>query len=282
MCTPPPIDMCAPRRIFDWQTARDCNERVAGFINRKSAIENLKSLGVPVRFLQTPLGFVFEKFVNRREHDPGAFGTDAHVEIEFVVEKINVTMSENAEKLSGHFEIVTMNDSVLDRKFRAGVAGNAIAGTGHDVIQDLRNRPENRNGEYIAIGDSDSSGAMHLSCLGAEAVEIICAAQLTAHSPVMIVIEIKVRQMRKVDVRYSERGMITWIVFRKGDIGAAAHVSRKKRAVKIDNLQSVVSEEQLSRDAVERQRFSKKDVIHSIGAIDRDLEMCVRATAKLI
>src|SRR2546427_49095 len=187
MCTPPPIDMCAPRRIFDfgsvrlslrtgfwifdWQTAQDCNGRVDGFINRQSKMA----------------------------------------------------------------------------LFASPVALNFL-----------------------------------LSCLGAEAVEIICAAQLTAHSPGMIVIEIKIRQMRKVDVRHSERGMITWIVFRQGDIGAAAHVSRKKRAVKIDNLQSVVSEEQPSRDAVERQRFSKKDVIHSIGAIDRDLEMCVRATAKLI
>src|SRR5437870_12058913 len=100
-------------------------------------------------------------------------------------------MPQNTEKLSGHINIVTMNNSVPDRKFRAGVAGNAIAGTGHDVIQDLRNRPENRNGEYIAIGDSDGSGAMHLSCLGAEALHIICSAHLTAHTPVMILIEIQ-------------------------------------------------------------------------------------------
>src|SRR5207249_11755108 len=44
----------------------------------------------------------------------------------------------------------------------------------------------------------------------------------------------------------------------------------------------VVGEEQPSGDAVERQRLSKKTVIHPIGAIDRDLQMCVLATTKLI
>ena len=92
---------------------------------------------MPLRFLQASFTFVFEKFVNWRKYDTGAFRIDPHVKIEFVVEKIDVAMAQDAEKLSGHIEIAGVNDSVADRKFRASGARNAIAGTRHNVIEDL-------------------------------------------------------------------------------------------------------------------------------------------------
>ena len=92
---------------------------------------------MPVRFLQTSFTFVFEKFVNWRKHDTGAFRIDPQVKIEFVVEKIDIAMPQDAEKLSGHIEIVGVNDSVVDPKFRVSGARNAIAGTRQNVIEDL-------------------------------------------------------------------------------------------------------------------------------------------------
>ena len=45
----------------------------------------LKNLWMPIRLLETPFGFVFEEFVNRREYDAGTVCANAHVEIDFVV-----------------------------------------------------------------------------------------------------------------------------------------------------------------------------------------------------
>src|SRR5205807_5592374 len=99
-----------------------------------------ESFRMPVRLGEGPFAFVFEEFVNRRQNNACAFGTDADVEIEFVVEKIDVATSEHIEKFSGHIEILGMNDSVLDRNGRSGVASDAVAGAWHHVIQDSRER----------------------------------------------------------------------------------------------------------------------------------------------
>src|SRR5205823_11208051 len=97
----------------------------------------LEHLWMPIRLLQTSFGFVFEKFVNRREHDARALCADAHIEVDLVIEKVNVAVTHNAEKLSRHVEIVGMNNSIPARKFRVGIAGNAVADTRDDVIEDF-------------------------------------------------------------------------------------------------------------------------------------------------
>src|SRR6266849_3570407 len=96
----------------------------------------LKSFRMPVRFGEAAFTFIFEKFVNGRENDAGAFGIDADVEIKFVVEKINVAPPDHVEKFPGDIEIVGVNDSVLNREAGGGVARDAIASSRHDVIQD--------------------------------------------------------------------------------------------------------------------------------------------------
>src|SRR5438445_7564786 len=100
---------------------------------------------MPIRLFETSFALVFEEFVNRREYDAGAFCADAHVKIDFVVHKVNVAVTHNAEKLSRHIEILSMNNSVPHRKFRPGVPGNAVANTWYDVKKDVRNRTTNRN-----------------------------------------------------------------------------------------------------------------------------------------
>ena len=92
---------------------------------------------MPIRLLQTSFGFVFEKFVNRRKHDARAFCANAHIEVNLVIEKVNVAVTHNAEKLSRHVEIVGMNDSIPDGKFRVRIASNAVANTRDDVIEDF-------------------------------------------------------------------------------------------------------------------------------------------------
>src|SRR6059058_5527978 len=113
---------------------------------------------------------------------------------------------------------------------------------------------------------------MHLACVGAEAVEIVCATQLPTRRPVVVVVEIKIREMRKVGVRHGKGSVITGIVFRERNICVSAQRAGKDVPANIEELQSIVGEKQLGRDVVEGQRFSQKDVVHSICAIHLDLQ----------
>src|SRR5438309_2599447 len=90
----------SPRRPTAWQ---------ARIYTDKNKRESLKSLRMPVRFGEAAFAFIFEKFVNGREDDAGAFGADADVEIEFVVEKINVAAAEHVEKFPGDIEVLGVN-----------------------------------------------------------------------------------------------------------------------------------------------------------------------------
>src|SRR6516165_8964086 len=69
---------------------------------------------------------------------------------------------------------------------------------------------------------------------------------------------------------------------RQRNIGAPAHVSRKKIGAKIDNLQPIIREEKSSVDFLERQRFAEKNVIHSTRRIDVDLKPRSFLPSKLI
>src|SRR4051812_42338858 len=56
------------------------------FRNPHSPIRNpqsLESFGVPVRLLQAAFAYVFEKFIDRREQEPGAVHVHPHFEIKF-------------------------------------------------------------------------------------------------------------------------------------------------------------------------------------------------------
>src|SRR6202011_4476249 len=60
------------------------------------------------------------------------------------------------------------------------------------------------------------------------------------------------------------------------------HVPGKKCAAKIDNLQPVAREKKMAGYAIERQSLPEKNVIHSAGRIDTDVEPRVFAAAKLV
>jgi len=98
----------------------------------------------------------------------------------------------------------------------------------------------------------------------------------------VVVVEIKIREMRKVGVRHGKGSVITGIVFRERNICVSAQRAGKDVSANIEDLQPIVGEKQLARDVVEGQRFPKKDVVHSICAIHLDLEPCVLAAVKLV
>ena len=135
--------MWAPRRIADGRLviADSCPASASGlFINRLLAIRHkhgLKSLGVPIRFLQAPFAGVFEKLVDRRKQDAGSFHVQPHTEIEFVVQKMNIAMPEHAEERAGCLEIIRMNDSLVNFYVRASLVGDAVAAPGDNVIEDV-------------------------------------------------------------------------------------------------------------------------------------------------
>src|SRR5882724_1641721 len=94
--------------------------------------DSLESLWVPVRFRDRSLAFVFEKFVDGREDDTGAAGLDANIEVEPVLEKIDVAVADHAEEFAGHFEVIGVNDTALNRESGLCGFGDAVAGAGND------------------------------------------------------------------------------------------------------------------------------------------------------
>ncbi len=177
--------------------------------NRKSAIENLKSLGVPIRFFQASFADIFEKFIHRREQHAGPIRVHPHFEVQFVVEKMNVAVAKHAEECAGGFEIAGVNDCVLNGESRAGFACDAVAGAGHNMVQDFRKRTENRDGEYIAVGYFHFSVAAHGAGIAPEPGKIVATAQLAARSLILV---IKIGQMREIDPGNGDAGMIMRIV----------------------------------------------------------------------
>ena len=54
---------------------------------------------------------------------------------EEIVEKMNVSMTQHAKERAGCFEIVSMNNSVLDLESRGRFVSDAIPAAGDDVVQ---------------------------------------------------------------------------------------------------------------------------------------------------
>src|SRR5438270_8558301 len=131
MLTPPRMDMCAPRRICELRLP------IWDFLVRRSIglIENLKYFWVPIGFLQVPCAFVFEKFVHCREQHAGSVHVQAQTEIEFVVEKMNIAVTQHAEERAGGLESVGVSNAVLDLEIRGPCARDAVSAAGEDFVQ---------------------------------------------------------------------------------------------------------------------------------------------------
>src|SRR5437016_4303883 len=176
VCTPPWIDMWAPNSTF-FVMSSDCAR------NDK----RLEPLWMPIRLFQASLADVFEEFVNRCEQNARAFAADAHIEIEFVVEEIDIAIPEQPEQSARSIEIVGVNDAIFDRERGGARARDAVACAGHDVIENLRERPEYWDGEHVAIGDFDFAVALHETRVAAEPGEIVAPAERTLGGLVAVV-----------------------------------------------------------------------------------------------
>jgi hypothetical protein len=133
--------MWAPRRIAD------CELPIANFPGKRlrgtgSLIQskignrkNLKSLRVPVRLLQAPSAGIFEKLVNRREQHARPLHVEPDIEVEFVIEEMNIAMAEHAEERAGCFEVIGMDDSLIDLKRRTRLVSNAVSAARNDKIE---------------------------------------------------------------------------------------------------------------------------------------------------
>ena len=96
------------------------------------------------------------------------------------------------------------------------------------------------------------------------------------------VVVVQIGQMRKIDSVYGNTCSKTRIIAGQRNIGISAHRAGKKSTTKIDNLQSIIGEQQSCGDAIERQGFPKEIVLHPVRVVDRNLEMRVLAAAKLV
>lgn len=89
---------------------------------------------MPIRFLEAPFAGVFEKFIHRREHYAGPFHIEPQIEVEFVGEKMNVTVAEHAEERASGLEILGVNNAVFDGEFGVRFVGDAVSAARHDVV----------------------------------------------------------------------------------------------------------------------------------------------------
>jgi len=89
---------------------------------------------MPIGFLEAPFAGVFEKFIHRHEHYARPFHIQPQIEVEFVVEKMNVTVAEHTEERASGLEILGVNNAILDGEFGVCFAGDAVSAAGHDVV----------------------------------------------------------------------------------------------------------------------------------------------------
>src|SRR5205807_7672163 len=115
------------------------------------AIDDLKSLRMPVRFRDAAFAFVFEKFIHRREENAGAARVDPDIEIKFVLHEVHVAVADHAEKFSRHFEIVGVKYAISDDETGVRLVRQAVTRPGNDRGNQTGEWTENRNGEDVAL-----------------------------------------------------------------------------------------------------------------------------------
>ena len=88
---------------------------------------------MPVRLGDRAFALVLKKFVDRGEKDARAAGFDADVEVEFVGQEVDVAFADHAEEFARHFEIVGVDDAVLDRESGICTFRDAVTSTGNNL-----------------------------------------------------------------------------------------------------------------------------------------------------
>src|SRR5437867_12599054 len=135
MLTPPRMDMCAPSRICELRLPI-CDFLVPRAIAQsRSQIESLKSLRMPIGFLEASFADVFEEFIHRHQHYAGPFHVQPQIELKFIIEKMNVAVAEHTEERASGLEILGVNNGVFDGEFGVCFVGDAVSAAGQDVVQ---------------------------------------------------------------------------------------------------------------------------------------------------
>ena len=192
---------------------------------------------------------------------------------------MDIAVADHAEEFAGHFEIVGVNDAVLDRESGFGLARETVAGTGNDRGDQLRERTENGDGEDVALGDFRCACALHGAGIATGADPLIRAAQ---EAMLCLIFKIKISQAREIDAVESEVRLVALVVSGQGNVGATADLAVKKFAVDIDQLETVVGEEEPAGNPLEREVLAEENVIHSARRIDFDLDVIIRAALKMV
>ena len=90
----------------------------------------------PIRLLQAPCAGVFEKFVHWCEQDTGSLHVQPHIEIELVIQKMDIAMTQHAKKRAVCLEIVRMDSPLINLEVRCRSVRDAISAAGNNPIQD--------------------------------------------------------------------------------------------------------------------------------------------------
>src|SRR5438045_1641702 len=110
-----------------------------------------------------------------------------------------IAMTQHAKERAVCVEIVGMNRSLIDLEVCTRFVRDAVSAAGKDPVQNSGERPKNRDGEDIAVGDFHLSTAAHGARIAAEPGEIVRAAEQAERCLVVVV---QVSQQREIDFAY--------------------------------------------------------------------------------
>ena len=88
-----------------------------------------------IGFLKAPFTGVFEKFIHRCEQHAGSLHVQPQIEIELVIEKLDVAMTQHAKERAVCLEIVGMNNSLIDLEVCAPFVRDAVSAAGKNPVQ---------------------------------------------------------------------------------------------------------------------------------------------------
>src|SRR5437763_13118668 len=89
----------------------------------------------PIRLLQAPCAGVFQKFIHWCEQHAGSLHVEPQTEIELIIEKMDVAMTQHAKERAVCVEIVGMNGSLIDLEVCTRFVRDAVSAAGKNPIQ---------------------------------------------------------------------------------------------------------------------------------------------------
>src|SRR5213078_2895433 len=120
-----------------------------------------KTAGRQSGFFRLPVPAYSKSLYTGGKQHAGSLHVEPQTEIELIIEKMDIAMTQHAKEGAVCVEIVGMNGSLIDLEVCTRFVRDAVSAAGKNPVQNSGERPKNRDGEDIAVGDFHLSTAAH-------------------------------------------------------------------------------------------------------------------------